>query len=317
LDVNNATAQPLIAYSATKHPRGHLAASAYLRVFAAASIVWFHVAPSAQSIDVGAIGLALFFFFSFIHSGMQCGVRIPMQRLTRQWLMPWAAWWIFYALVACWRNRGLPPDLPNMQSAWELINWPHFHLWYLPTVFVFSTVLLVVRKLVEPMRSDVKAVLALLAGSSLLLLVAAMGKTTFPGDIAVHATPAAAFGLAYGYCLRFESQRHRLTAFLVIAAVVTVMCVPIWLFADRFIAVAYAVASLSMVLCTLPLPRQRFVMRLSALTLGVYLVHPFVQLVLWKFVGAQVSTVFALETLIVSALVTWGMRRIPYVQKVV
>jgi peptidoglycan/LPS O-acetylase OafA/YrhL len=299
------------------HPRGHLAASAYLRVFAAASIVWFHVAPSSQSIDAGAVGLGLFLFFSFMHSGMQQGVRVPLQRLTRQWLMPWAAWWVFYAVVACWMARGVPPQLMAVQSAWDLLNWPRFHLWYLPTVFVFSMVLLVVRKLIAPMRSDMKAVLAILGGSALLLIVAVMGKATFPGDIAVHATPAAALGLAYGYCLRFDSQRHRLIAFLVIAAIVTLMCVPIWLFAHRFIAVAYTVASLLMILCTLPLPRQRLVMRLSALTLGVYLVHPFVQLVLWKFVGEQVTLLLALETLILSALAVSGMRRIPYLQKIV
>jgi len=302
----------------TRQGLGSLAASAYLRLFAAASIVWFHVAHSGPVASVAAVGVGIFIYFSFMHLGRENGFRVFLNRAGKQLLLPWAAWWLFYAATRFWVARGVPPEINAAAPIGTLLAFPAVHLWYLPFVFLASLGVVAVRETLTPWPAQIKVVIALVAGLALVPLFGSTDQLPTTLQMIVYATPAIGLGLVYSYCMRLESSSQRRGWFIAIAALVAVACVPLWSAGIYIVATGYTVASLLMILCTFSLPRNRLLMRLSSLTLGIYLVHPFAILVLWKIVGPfRPRWLFALAAFALSALIVAGMRRVRYLRALV
>jgi fucose 4-O-acetylase-like acetyltransferase len=297
---------------------GNISASAYLRLFGTASIVWFHTAPSWPLNFIGGIGLAVFLYLSFLHVGQPRGFCATLKRRGTQLLVPWVCWFLVYAAVTFWTARGVPPALSPTASIWALLAWPSIHLWYLPCVFFATLGVWPVCRIAVPIQARFRATLALVVGLGLLPILAAVPPLPTPAAQVVVAIPAIGLGLAYGYGLSMECRRTRLGWFVAIAALVAASCVPIWFSGDRMVAIAATGGSLMMILCALPLPRYRLLIRLSSLTLGIYLAHPFAMLVLLKFLGSGLPHwAFALATLVLATLMAWAMRQIRFLRVMV
>ena len=305
---------------------GNVSASAYLRLYATSAIVWFHAGATAPLRGaIGGSGLVVFAYLSFLHAGRRYGHRAAVMRLTQRLLIPWAAWWLIYAAVDFRLARGVPRELTAPTSVAEMLAWPAIHLWYLPFVFVSSLGLLGMSRIIAPMHGRTKVALALVAGLGLLLAMIALPEALpFPLGQFVPALPTIGLGLVYGYCLRIGDRRRRLGYFAAIAALVTVACIPIWLWGSNTdshtIAIAYTGGSLLMILCTLSLPRHRLSIHLSALSMGIYLAHPLAWLTLRKFIVGFTDLpywIIALATLLLAALMSWVIRQIRYLRAIV
>jgi hypothetical protein len=312
------SASDSVRFPTARQGLGNVSVSAYLRLFGAASIVWFHTAPGGPLRTVGGIGLAVLLYLSFLNVGQQRDFYATLKRQGTRLLVPWAGWWLVYAAISFWRAGGAPPELSPTASIWTLLAWPAIHLWYIPFVFFASLGMRLVLTITGPIQTQFKAALALVASLGLLSLLAVVPPLPSPAIQVVSAIPTIGLGVAYGYCLSMECPRKRLWWFVAIGALVAASCVPIWFSEDRMAAIAYTGGSIMMILCTVSLPRHRLLIRLSSLTLGIYLAHPFAMLVLWKFLGTDhPHWVFALATLVLATLMTWAMRQIRFLRLMV
>lgn len=295
----------------TRLPGLHSSTSdACLRLFAAGSIVWYHTDPERTADVLGGIALGIFLYLSFMHLGQHDNVWSAVTRRAKQLLIPWAAWWLFYAAISFWRARGLPSELELSNPVGTLLVWPAVHLWYLPFVFFGSLGVSLVRMMTTEISRHSEIVLALVVGLGLLPLLAFVPALPSPMGQMAYAIPTIGLGLAYGYC-QGKSPRQQRWSFVAIAGLVAAACVPIWIWGEPIVAVAYTGSAFMMILYTVRLPRSRFLRRLGGLTLGIYLVHPFVMLVLLKFLGPDHPHWFyALMTFVLAALMTWSMRHI-------
>lgn len=297
---------------------GYISANAYLRLLGAAAIVWFHTAPGGPLNFIGGIGLGIFLCLSFLHAGQPRDFWTTLTRRGSQLLVPLVFWFLIYAAISFWRARGVPPEFGPSASIWTRLAWPSIHLWYLPTVFVATLVVWLGCRIAAPLQAGLKAVLALVMGLIPLSLLVVVPELPSPAAQVVSSLPAIGVGLAYGYCLRMEGPRKRLWYFLAIAALVAVSSVPLWFTGDRMVAIAATGCTLLMTACALPLPRHRILIRMSSLTPGIFLSHPFAMVVLWKLLGADhPHWFFALATLVLAALMTWAMRQIRFLRVMV
>jgi peptidoglycan/LPS O-acetylase OafA/YrhL len=156
------------------------------------------------------------------------------------------------------------------------------------------------------------------AALGLLALLIFVPPLRFPWDIIVTAIPSIGLGLVYGYLLRIRNLRQRVLYFSAIAGLIAVACVPIWFWGWRMIAIAYTGGALIMILYNFRMPRIRLLRHLGTLTLGIYLAHPFVMIMLKKFFGPfQPHWLFALATFALAALMTSIMRQIRYLRMMV
>ncbi len=310
-----------VRYLLASRSLGNTTTSAYLRLTAVAAIVWFHTKTTEPlSSGIGGIGLVLFLYLSFLHAGRRQSQRAAVKRLTVRLLVPWAAWWLFYAVIALWMARGVPRELTAPTSISEILSWPSMHLWYLPFVYFTSLGLLAVSRITSSIDVQKKVMLALLAGLGLLPIVAGVKQIPFPAGIAILALPAIGLGLVYGYCLRISDRRRRFRYLVAIATLVSAACISIWFWGDRTVAIAYTGSALLMITFALTIPRYRLLMRLSTLTLGIYLSQQFGWLVLCKFwtnFAELPHCVTAPTTLILASLMTWVILQIRYLRAIV
>lgn len=292
-------------------------ASPYLRLFGAAGIVWAHTAADVPFRVIGGVGLAIFLYLSFLQAGQQRGFYAALKPRRKRLLVPLAGWWLIYALLSIWIARGIPRELTSPASIWVLLAWPAIHLWYLVFVFVGGISVRFIRKVVAPLNMHFKAAFALVFGLGLLASLAVTPNLPPVAAQFWYALPTIGLGLAYGYCLRLDGQLQR-QAFIAIAALVAVACVPIWLWGESVVAVAYTSSALLMILCTVPMPRYRLLTRFSTMTLGIYIAHPLAMLIIRKVLGGDTPYVIvAVGTFFLAALITWSMRQTPILRRLV
>jgi hypothetical protein len=297
---------------------GNLSSTALLRVVGAFGIICFHRAGESTLGYLGAVSLAVFMFLSFVQPRPRRDLLASAKQSGQQLLIPFAGWWLIYGATAFWRARGVPQDLLPPWSVSKLATWPSIHLWYLYFVFFASLAVGLLRRIRPPLRVRYKLALSIPAGSLALALLPLVDELPPPAGQMAVATPAVAFGLAYNYWLRFGEARQRLIGLVVMAIILAMASSPNWLWGNKMVCVGYAGAGVAMILCAVSLPRSRFVLRLSSLTLGIYLSHPLVMLGLWKFGGTRLPIhLFVALTFALSALLTWGLQRVPYLRRIV
>lgn len=308
----DAAARPAAGRRVAKASLGNPTASAYLRIFSAASIVWFHTAPDGLIGRLGAVGLALFVCLSFLHAPGPKDFRATVRRSARSLLAPWVFWWVFYAAIAAWVARGVPPLLGPETNVWLLLRGPAMHLWYLPFIFLATIVVLAVRAAAVPLPIQIKTAAAIGFAAFGILLLVQRPELPPPLSQMTNALPGVALGLAYLWVMRTSDRRTRGKYFSAIAVLVSLACIPVWLFGNKDVALGYTGASLAIMLMNARLPRKRFLMRLSVLSLGIYLIHPFALMFIRKFLGADLSEfVLAPMAFTMSAVIAWGMRKTP------
>lgn len=302
-------------------PPALVPAADYLRVVAAIGIVVYH-AVGAPAEYIGSTSLGVFLLLSFQQLAQPISLKVFLTRRCLRLVIPWVAWLLIYAVFRIWIEQGLHRLLAK-DSIWAVLDWPASHLWYLPFIVVTTAAMLSIRPFVRQVPMGWRWAIGGAVGLLLMTMVPIAATLVPSKPILVYAVPSAGFGLAYSYALRYRGDGRR-RRFIAVSVAMASSALIAWAagLADH-VAVAYLLGAVIILFCTVQVPRSAVVMRLSVLTLGVYLAHPLCFRVADKF-----SVMFALSFegrislrliagIFGAALLTYLMRRTPYLRAIV
>lgn len=104
----------------------------WLRVASAVGIVWFHTGVTGAY--WGYAGLIIFLLMSIMfEAGPNAARPLSVLKVARRLLLPWAFWWVIYALLNIVRGDPIV-DLTH-GFLLGILAGPSVHLWYLPFMF--------------------------------------------------------------------------------------------------------------------------------------------------------------------------------------
>lgn len=225
-----------------------------LRWLGAIGIVWFHMA-----LPGGGIGYAALPFF--VTMLIYFGPDRPLLDRANRLLMPWAIWSVIYGGLKLLECTLLNIPLSQEFQPWMLLTGPSIHLWFLPYCF---GVLVILRGL---SRTGLRVVAAIGVPVTLWMANELALPTPFAQWAAVF--PAAILGLA----MHREGPQMAPTLCFGTAATMGL----VWLLGWQDMTFQIGLAALAIGGALLvPLPAPKWVIWVSGLSLGVYLIHPLV-----------------------------------------
>jgi peptidoglycan/LPS O-acetylase OafA/YrhL len=254
---------------------GHYGLVEGLRVLAACGVIWAHL-PGATAKEFGHGGLIAFVLLTTVFQttgAARYDFREFLHRRSLRILVPWVAWFVFYAAANFLKGDDWFPHskgfLPN------LLTGPWIGLWFLPFILLISPMVYWLGRL-----SVIGNHCLWIGGFSLtgsVMLVSASvrpaGALGSPLDQWVQVAASVPFGMAFGKVLGI-GRRNRIPWLLVPVGLGLIAC---YLARDGSpaMAVSYAVALIPLAVCFAWLPRlPSWLATLGSLCLGVYLVHP-------------------------------------------
>ncbi len=291
----------------------------YLRILAAFGVVWFHTGTE-QFHWLGASGLYVFFLISLVLLA-RTPTEQPLAAFAagklRRLMVPWVFWALFFLLIALirlWRHGT------HFFEPWMILAGFSLHLWYLPCLFCASVALYWMRRS-RPFFDTLSGVAVLAAAGLVLLVVNGMLRPQTPPLAQwMAAVPVTLLGFALGRMLLIPNAQQRrlaIAAFTActLAACVVRMRIPAWHTEDDMMIVHGF--GLFLVARCLPLPKTKAVLHFAPLTLGIYLMHPFVRDVLGKAFGESNSPLRVVMVFFACALAAHILRKIPVIRRVV
>ncbi len=282
------------------------------RFVAAFGVVVAHALASTRD-WVGHLSLGLFLIltaFLAVQSMQRAGGRYPWIARARRLVVPWLFWCVVYRVVDLGVSDA-PDRFVPLTNPWSLLIGPYIHLWFLPFVMLAMVLVQPIGRLITGPRALALACVALVAVS--LPLFWAHYALPLPEPL-----PQWAFALplyVYGLLVAYAHQMGRAAWPLLAMGVIS-----IWGYAlsGQPWALQALIAALGFeAFWRLPL-RHRLLPALGKVAFGIYLMHPFFMLVLWKFMGPQVDWLTA--SILVFAM-SWGatliLQRLPVLRGMV
>ena len=300
-------------------PPALVPAADYLRIIAAIGLVYYH-ALGEPGKYVGSTSLGVFLLLSFQQLAQPVSLKVFITRRSLRLVLPWLGWWVIYAAARAWIEHGFS-GLRSASSLLAVMDWPASHLWYLPFILVATATMLAIRPLVRRVPLGWRWAVGGVVGLTLMTMVPLAPLLLPTKPILIYAIPSVGFGLAYSYALRYRGP-GRLRRFLAVSAVMAVAAVIAWTEGlTGEVALAYLLGGIIILPCALTVKRSPRITRLSVLTLGVYLAHPLCFRIADKL-GAMVGLKMGLPGYLLAgtvgaALLTYFMRRIPYLRALV
>jgi surface polysaccharide O-acyltransferase-like enzyme len=288
-------------------PREHFAGVDLLRLGSVCMIVWFHLGGPGKSIAyVGLPALLLITTALPVVHENQEPLRSLLARRARRLLEPWVFWSIVYGLVmlisAGRRNRTGEGFHLSM-----LLGGTSVHLWYLPYAVLASTLAIVTFRYARG-RETWAFMLACLAFAVAAIRFAELPvPLPFPFAQWWFALPSIPAGLAIGAAVRCSGQRTRrlLTTALAFAAAGVAIGTP----DSMTYAGGYVLTCLAFLWNPTP---GRWVQGATALSLGIYILHPLIfSLVVWRVTRSGSPVTAFVLTLALSALLASLLRMTP------
>jgi peptidoglycan/LPS O-acetylase OafA/YrhL len=290
-----------------------------IRVLAAMGIVWFHADMETPRRAFGYAGLPVFLvitFFLLAEPLQKQPLSMYLKRRAERVLVPLSFWYAFYALVLVYlRRHELGLAQLRAISVWDVLGGPIYHLWYLTFAFLAAAAVgcarWAVTKVAGQRTLSPMSLFSVFACCAVLLLGIgpdiAHRITLFPLSQWWYATPAVFIGLAVGQLQNMgATERATFSAVLVVCLLLTCFRIAP---ADQMMAISYALgATLAIGATLVPMTRRPVVEKLSDLTLGIYLIHPFMFTVALKLGLTSLASRFVLGVG-GSGLATAAMRR--------
>jgi peptidoglycan/LPS O-acetylase OafA/YrhL len=269
-----------------------------LRIVAAFGIVWFHM--QAPGDLVGALALSMFLIVAgalSVGSAARRGGAAFWRARAARLLGLWLAWSGIY-LVADALRFGWA-EAARIDEPLTLLVGPSIHLWFLPFLAAASGLAApAAAVLATPGRVRLGA--ALLAAPCALPSLA-LHRGLLPEPLAQWSV--ALVPLAYG--LLFAAGRDRGAPEAALAFALVAAATGWWGWGSPFAPALAMAALLFEGLWRLPL-RHPALPRLSALTLNIYLVHPFFILA-WYAGGGGSPALGAVAVFLLSAAAAWAL----------
>jgi len=286
----------------------------YLRDVSAFGVVWFHMRDEWDR----SIGYAGLFAFAMITTFLACSSakRHPLGKYARdrfqRLIVPWIFWSIFYialrsALSAQLKLRSTGDVLePAM-----LLGGGHTVLWYLSFMYLVSMLVFGLVAITSRYSRLGLSIFYLAISVCIVTLVPKLWASTalsYPFAQWLGVAPAVFIGLAAASAVEIQSERVRFKTLLAIAITIVASTIYQSRLGLESGTISLCLGALGFILSLLiKLPESRLINGLSALTLGIYVLHPcIVKLVELSSVKMpfpfDVTLVFALSALCTAAL---------------
>jgi hypothetical protein len=292
-----------------------------LRLAGVCAVVWFHVRAPGSGYLVGQLVALMLLSCALAVRREPRPITEALRHRAARLLAPWAFWWCVYAAVVVAKV---------LVDGWHL--WDHFHwrtlisgtsahLWYVPFVFVATSVVEALSS--RAIRSDGGEAFVAAAAGGLGAVVAfsfVWPAARLPFPFAQHAYAAAAvpLGMAMGLAIRrMPPETARARALGLAGALVAMGIVALLLRPDlsprQSLVQRYAVGAALFVLAlcwTRPTPS--LLRRVTPLAMGVYLAHPLVHMAVLQLPAVRQSSLAdGLLTLALSAVAAALLARTP------
>ena len=284
-----------------------------LRLASVIGLVWYHMDGPGKI--VAYAGLPAVLTISVALPVMQGGKRSLIEeanRRGRRLLWPWVFWSAFYGAFVASRSlyHGLGLGLP---SGWEpYLAGPSIHLWYLPFALVATLAALVMHRSLAGVPVRYACAVGVALGGLTLVLASVASRSWSPSSPFgqwLFGLASIPFGLAVGTAFRARASRVRyVLAGVAFACVVS--CLILDRLGDRSTALAYGFGIPLVCLAILwPIELNDFGRMLIPLSLGIYLLHPFVHSQLYRTGLVELGAWAGVAVTLTSALLTLALRR--------
>ncbi|MCF8512008.1 MAG: acyltransferase [Rhodobacteraceae bacterium] len=277
------------------------------RFLAAFGVVVAHAEASPHD-WVGHLSLAMFAIltaFLAVKSAERAGGNYAFAPRARRLILPWVSWSLFY-----WAVEFVISDGPNrfrpLIDPWSLLYGGFIHLWFLP--FIGLAMVLVgpaVRFVTSPQRLGVASALLVALSAPLFWLHEAL---QLPAPLPQWAFTLPCYALGLLLAKAYGMGRPIIT--LIRGGALCAMAV--WMSQGALWSYTILAGLLAFELFwRLPI-QGAFVRHLGQMAFGIYLIHPFLMLVVYKFEGPNLPF---MTGAVVDFLLSWAvvavLRHIP------
>lgn len=237
---------------------------------------------------------------SLERSGGRFGVIPRVQRV----ILPWLFWCLFYKAALVIVSDTPVPIVDLSSPTWLLIG-PVIHLWFLPFIILVALLVPVARRLITDGDRLIVAAGGAAVVSILVLALHSFADMPEPFPQWTFALPPFLYGLLSGHGHRLGLMWPPVAFGLIVYGAIFAMTQALWA-VESFLALV-----LFEIFWRMPLRGEAF-RQLGQLAFGIYLLHPFFMLVVYKVAGPAAPVVpAALATFALSAAATYVLRRTP------
>lgn len=281
------------------------------RFIAAFGVVFSHAYPTTED-WVGHLSVGLFLIltaFLAVQSMERAGGRYPFVARAQKLIVPWLMWSAFFRIVDLVVSDS-PDRFVPLSNPWTLLIGSSIHLWFLPFIMAAMA-------LVQPVGRIVTTPARLMAGCAAAVALSvplfwAHHVLGLPEPLPqwLIALPVYLLGLLVGIAQGMGRPVLGVAAAAGLSAVAFVVtdAAP-WCFT------LLAAVLLFQALWQMPL-KAWFLPGLGQAAFGIYLLHPFMMLVVYKLFGGDVGPLFAaVVTFVMSWAVVAVARQIPLVAR--
>lgn len=264
-----------------------------LRILSAFGIVWFHSKISGS--NYGYAGLIFFLILSVYLGGGQ--KNISLQKRARRLLIPWCVWFVFYGAINLLLQKPLVP-LHNGLIA-GLLAGPRIHLWYLPFVFFVLILMDAIKPRINlSILAYSGAVLAIVILMTSGLWCESIIRLGQPWAQYAHAVPSIFVGVFF---LGFHAINKKFSIPLLMLMLLASAYKP----QSDFYAYTIGIFAFSLLLLQIPIPAIIDVRPVSQLSLGIYLLHPFLILMARRLDLIHLGIILPVIVYILSGIFVW------------
>ncbi|NJK36307.1 MAG: acyltransferase family protein [Oscillatoriales cyanobacterium SM2_3_0] len=276
-----------------------------LRLISALGIVWYH--SGARGANIGYSGLIFFVILSVF---LVSHKKISIQKRARRLLLPWLIWFVFYGVL----NKITDEPFVNLKNGFlpGILAGSLIHLWYLPFIFIVLVTIDVIKNIFSSSTlahtGAILAIILLIFSDQWREPTIALG---YPWEQYAHATPAVLIGLFFR---GFDQIGTKLRTFLLLL----ILFASIHSTVFSSVGIPYtigAIAFSSILLYPLPIPERFNIINMSKLSLGIYLIHPFLLMVAHKL-SLHPGILLSIIIFLASSLLIWILTKsLPNISK--
>jgi hypothetical protein len=241
------------------------------RIISAFGIVWFH--SHLEGGDVGYAGLIYFTILSLYLSGDGRDVIHRLKRL----MLPWLFWCLFYGFINLLIAKPFIDTNNGLLAG--ILTGPRIHLWYIPFICITLISFDLIKKNISVLLIGyASALIAFISLITVFLWRDPANSLGTPWAQHFHAFPAIFIGASFWAFERVESMFRIVFMLLLLSAAAINLNI-------SGVGVTYIIGiALFCPILFLPpwLKCPYKITKISNLTLGIYLLHPFVFMVFFK-----------------------------------